>query len=358
MNDQKWSNPGRVGCHTTGRRCFQAIKGLKAKRYLAVLLAFVLAFSLAACGGGNDTPAPSGSDGNPNDGNNPTETGWWTKPYHLKLSKYYPADDATREIEVLFNGEEILIWLGNNGEYAYMQDGKLWSATMQKDDPGSYSAAENENHSTVLAYMEHSAYPGGLLNDYEKFTSTPDMWEKQGSETVEGFNCTAYSAEYNDGTVKIWIDESKGMVIKREAPNIYEDGKTALDYVVTSFVTENVPSVSSVYQLPDEGGNTSGGNSKPDNGDSKWPEGELPNLVPAPGFEYGIAGNYETLFTIYYSDVSLEDLRTYAEQVEEAGFNVDPKLTDDGTIFTFTASNSNGYAVTIGKQMMEISKPE
>ena len=97
---------------------------------------------------------------------------------------------------------------------------------------------------------------------------------------------------------------------------------------------------------------------KPDYGSGKWPEGELPDLVPAPGFEFGIAGNYETLFTIYYSDVSIEDLRTYAGQVEEGGFNVDPKLTDDGTIFTFNASNSDGYTVMIGKQMMEIAKPE
>lgn len=337
------------------------------KKYLAVFLALLMALSLAACGGGNDTPNPSGSENNtpntseqnndtPNNGEDePTETEWWTEPYHLKLDKYISSDSTTREIEVLFDGEEMLTWLGDNGEYAYMRDGKLWCATMQKDDPGSYSVAENENHGTVLAYMERSAYPGGMIGDYEKFQNTPDMWEKQGNEAVAGIDCTVYSAEYNDGSVNIWVDESRGMVLKREAPDIYQDGKTTLDYVVTSFVTENVPTVSSVYQPPESAGQ--GGESTTGNADSKWPDNDLTRQVPTPDFPVSTAMTMGTVFTAVLQDVTVDQLRAYAEQVKEAGFTIEPGGMDADGVFQYSAYNEAGYWVMVGTNQIEIQAP-
>lgn len=340
------------------------------KRRLALLLAVMMVLFLAACGGDKD-PSPSVNEDNTpsssgqqeqagNNGDNgedePTKTGWWTEPYHLKLDKYISTDSTTKEIEVLYDGEKMLIWLASgSGEYAYMQDGKLWSATMQKDDPGSYSVAENKNHGTVLAYMERSAYPGGMLGDYEKFKNTPDMWKKQGNEAVAGIDCTVYSAEYNDGTVNIWVDESRGMVLKREAPDIYQDGKTALDYVVASFVTENVPTVSSVYQPPENAGQ--GGESTTGNADSKWPDNEFTQQVPKPDFPVSSAMTMGTIFTAVLQDVTADQLRAYAEQVKGAGFTIEPGGMDADGVFQYSAYNEAGYWVMIGSYQIEIQAP-
>jgi len=93
----------------------------------------------------------------------------------------------------------------------------------------------------------------------------------------------------------------------------------------------------------------------PSGGD--WPTEGLAALVPAPGFDYMIVGNYDTVFSIVYEDAAEDDVNAYIEEVKAAGFNVDEKNIEFNGKYTFQAYNAEGYWVSIGAQVMEIQTP-
>ncbi|WP_148509898.1 hypothetical protein [Hungatella hathewayi] len=244
------------------------------KKILAMALSLMMVLSIAACGG-NGKSVPSDRDDNlissqqeqPDDGGgNPStssskdtskETDWWTKPYHIKASRYDSIEDKTVDMEFLYDGEEFLLWNGNMGSYYHMYDGALWSHTMQKDDPSYHLDMESEYHDTLMEYIcNGTTYPGSIILYYQSVTEEdPDLWTKAGRERVEGFDCTVYTAKNFFGEMKIWMDEHTGLVVKREAQEMnYETEKLEwkLDYVIHSYETGNIPAVADVYQLPND----------------------------------------------------------------------------------------------------------
>lgn len=63
--------------------------------------------------------------------------------------------------------------------------------------------------------------------------------------------------------------------------------------------------------------------------------------------------------TVHMTDWTLEDCKAYAEAMQAAGFTIPTTgfdsvvLTDDGSIYSFGASNENGVYVTLGTSVAD-----
>ncbi len=96
-----------------------------------------------------------------------------------------------------------------------------------------------------------------------------------------------------------------------------------------------------------------------------WPDNEFTKLLPKPEFELLGASTDENSFTVAFLNVSAEQVREYAQQVKEKGFDIDAATEDETvmgiTVFTYTAKNSEGYTVEISFAMstsgITVTKP-
>ncbi len=98
------------------------------------------------------------------------------------------------------------------------------------------------------------------------------------------------------------------------------------------------------WTIKDENGGTGqlGGN---------WPDNEFTRLLPRPDMEVGTASTTDTEFAVLFQNATLDQMKDYAEKVKAMGFTVNPELTDQEVsgmqIYTYTASNADGYTVTV-----------
>ena len=241
------------------------------KKLLALLLAGLMMLSFAACGNNEDNP--SGNEDNPgvsqtddqggeeNKGNNKVtfSTEWYTKPFHIK-GTVYDGNEPDGEMEIIYDGEALLIWNGEDGEYAYFEGDTLVSKVLYRED-GTISLRYNgeARSKTIVEFMENEAdFLGGIIFYIENLSD----YKKAGIETVEGFDCMKYESDEDmlGNTYEFWIDKATGVFVKEQTivtldvvmGTKLETPETELSYVVNYISVNNVPSVSSVYDLPTE----------------------------------------------------------------------------------------------------------
>ena len=95
-----------------------------------------------------------------------------------------------------------------------------------------------------------------------------------------------------------------------------------------------------------------------------WPDNEYTKLVPKPSFELYAAVIEDETFSVMFTNVTIEQIKAYAEQVKAAGFNLNEELTDENVmgmvIYSFAAENADGYSVEVfsasGTTGLRISK--
>ena len=95
-----------------------------------------------------------------------------------------------------------------------------------------------------------------------------------------------------------------------------------------------------------------------------WPDNEYTKLVPKPSFELYAAVIEGETFSVMFTNVTIEQIKAYAEQVKAAGFNINEEVEDQEAmgmvIYSFTAENADGYTVEItsanGTSSLSISK--
>ncbi|MBR5059199.1 MAG: hypothetical protein IKX06_00335 [Clostridia bacterium] len=87
-------------------------------------------------------------------------------------------------------------------------------------------------------------------------------------------------------------------------------------------------------------------------GKAEWPDNEFTRHVPKPPFSLLSAAEEEDSFTAAFRNVTPEQVKAYVEEVKAAGFTVDPEIRDETvmgmSIYSYTASNSEGLSVTVG----------
>ena len=251
------------------------------KKLFALLLAMMMVLSLAACGGGDDDKTPSNEDKTPSSSQqqeqntpdpDPVEdepdtstedvavsTDWSTKPFHIKGTAYN-SGEPDGEMEVLYDGEALLIWNGEDGEYVYLEGDTLMEKRLYRED-GTISLRYNGESvsSTIPEFMENEAdFISGMIF----YTSEIPSCTNAGSETIEGFDCVKYETEedFLGNTYVFWIDKATGIFVKEHTEmtldivtgKMLETPEIEILYVTNYISVDNVPSIASVYEIPSE----------------------------------------------------------------------------------------------------------
>ena len=250
------------------------------KKLLAILLAAMMVFALAACGENTDNPSgnentpgtsQNGGENNNSGENNNGETNgngsndvtvsteWYTKPFHIK-GTVYDDNEPDGEMEIIYDGEGLLIWNGEDGEYAYMDGDTLMEKRFEREEDVIDLTYEGTSRSTsILDFMENQAdFLGGIIFYIENLSD----YKQVGTETVEGFDCVKYQSDEDvlGNTYEFWIDKATGVFVKEQTimtldvvmGTKLETPETEINYVVNYISVNNVPSISSVYDLPTE----------------------------------------------------------------------------------------------------------
>lgn len=292
------------------------------KKILALLLALMLALSLAACGG-NDDPDPSGSGtgqqgseqtGQPsnsgeqsNDPNGEIDAEKWldylTDTYGLSFTQndreywgdYCPAsiteDDTDEAKTSVFKFEDMPMDMQN------VLVGQMFTA----------SAALSGNNNLDPASGEVIGSATDDLYFYGDSDPSP----------TKAWNYTYNNAQYN---ISIALSSSK-----------------KVEMTVTAYKGEPVES----GETPVAAGSFEGPF------DDKWPDCGATRLIPRPEFADKNTSTYEegvltgNNFVATYTDVTIEQMRDYAEAVKEAGFTEKVKEEGNEMIFNFRAYNAD-----------------
>ena len=249
------------------------------KKLFAFLLALMMVLSLAACDLGNnenpngDNPGTSqngGENNNSGENNNGETNGngsndvtvsteWYTKPFHIK-GTVYDDNEPDGEMEIIYDGEGLLIWNGEDGEYAYMDGDTLMEKRFEREEDVIDLTYEGTSRSTsILDFMENQAdFLGGIIFYIENLSD----YKQVGTETVEGFDCVKYQSDEDvlGNTYEFWIDKATGVFVKEQTimtldvvmGTKLETPETEINYVVNYISVNNVPSISSVYDVPTE----------------------------------------------------------------------------------------------------------
>ncbi len=96
-----------------------------------------------------------------------------------------------------------------------------------------------------------------------------------------------------------------------------------------------------------------------------WPDNEFTKIIPKPDFTVTVAAVENGEFVVAFVEVAVEKVKAYAEQLQAAGYTLDPNVIDtsaDGTTYyVYSASHENGYTVTVyysgGACGMSMTKP-
>ena len=300
------------------------------KKLSAFLLAFLMILSFAACGGGNGTPdtsggnttdpgtsqqqeQPGGTSGENNEQPNPPDgeidvTKWldyltatydlaFTDSDHEYWADYYPVSITENETDEakssIFKFEDMPMDMQN------VLVGNMFTA----------SAALSGNNNLDTASGEVIGNATDDLYFYGDSDPSP----------TKAWNYTYNHAQYN---ISIALSSSK-----------------YVEMTVTAYKGDAVI-----------GSETSAAQTGSFEGpfDDKWPDCGATRLIPRPEFADKNTSAYEegvltgTSFAATYTDVTIEQMRDYAEAVKEAGFTEKVKEEGNEMIFNFRAYNADG----------------
>ena len=80
---------------------------------------------------------------------------------------------------------------------------------------------------------------------------------------------------------------------------------------------------------------------------AEWPDNEFTKLIPEPDFELFSEGADANKFTAVFYNITVPMIKDYAEKVKTAGFTLDSSTSETDTTYTYTASNGQGYTVSL-----------
>ncbi len=82
-----------------------------------------------------------------------------------------------------------------------------------------------------------------------------------------------------------------------------------------------------------------------------WPDNDFTKLLPKPSFPLLAATTSDQEFSVAFTDVTIEQIRDYVEQIKARGFTLNAETTDQEAmgmvIYMYEAAHADGYTLTI-----------
>ena len=275
------------------------------KKLFALLLALMMVLSLAACGGGDDEKTPSSDD---------------KAPSSTQQQEQNTPDPGT----------------SGQAEKATIED---YAASVLDYVKGRHSAETFIYYSYTTSGLvevyacdqDTSSSDNCIVTEYWGYNGRQSAYERDKEADLIGNNVERTSVEVT------WNDEL--LCYSYESltnPNTWATVEShAADYTVAQERGESA--------AQSQGGEGQvGGN---------WPDNEFTKLVPKPDFELSATSGDDRMFTVAFSNATIEGIREYAEKLKDAGFTVDAEVTDSEamgmTIYTYIASNGKGVTAEL-----------
>jgi len=182
--------------------------------------------------------------------------------------------------------------------------------------------------------------PENGASDSNNSTTTPPSSTPNASvpDIDAAIGDTGKLSDYDAATRQAMIDEARkdggDLEFKADGSVVYtdSDGSIAIQH----------PDGTWTYEGEDGEQGQIGGN---------WPDNEFTKLIPKPDFAVSIAVSDEETFSITFNDATIEQIKTYAEKVKQAGFDKEQDLTDmeamGMVVYSYEAKNTDGYKVTV-----------
>lgn len=83
----------------------------------------------------------------------------------------------------------------------------------------------------------------------------------------------------------------------------------------------------------------------------KWTENEFTKQLPQPNMQIAMSVNDDTSFSVTFANPTLDEIKSYVEQLKADGFTNDQVLTDmqvkGVNVYAFQAVNENNYSVEV-----------
>ncbi len=265
---------------------------------------------------------------------------WWNEPFHMTAT-WDATEEKVTELEILYDGTDLLV--NKNGEpeyYITMKNGVARAYWITPKTKG--STVFDTKALSVLAYMENGmAYTPTIFSYTHSVHEYADMWKKVGSESVGGFDCDVYE-QVNYWMTKdtLWLDKNTEALVQRKTELIVENGEseTVFDshYIMHTLETSNVPKVTERFDLEEYGG------------DPDVAAELLAQRCPQPDngtIKEEIKSRYTYMAKMEWTK---EEALAYVEQAKKAGYTESPFEYDYGNYYSYTASDSEGYKISIG----------
>ena len=231
---------------------------------ITLFITIMMVFTLTGCSVNKDSKQSGNGDkqSQSNSGGDVSfSTDWYTKPFHIKGTAY----DGTKpdeEMEILYDGEALLVWDGEDGQYVYFEGDTLVEKRLYREEGEVYLRVSTEGRTkTIPEFMENHA---DFLSSIIYHLSEMENYKNVGGETVEGFDCVKYESKSQKEDVlgiiyTLWIDKATGIFVKEQSAMTFGfDGKKMetpdieISYVANYISVKDVPSIASVYEIPNE----------------------------------------------------------------------------------------------------------
>lgn len=160
---------------------------------------------------------------------------------------------------MLYDGTELIVWNGDNGDYGYFDGDTLMAMVLGREGDNISVIYNGEPVATTMQqYMENEVdFLGGIIWYLENMSD----YSNKGSEKIGNFDCIKYESEPDaiGLSYTFWVDKATGVFVKEQSTMTKDWGGSDLDeptidilYIVDSISVSEVPTVTSVYTIPTE----------------------------------------------------------------------------------------------------------
>lgn len=154
----------------------------------------------------------------------------------------------------------------------------------------------------------------------------------------------------NGGTDVLWGLQNES--IRNELVSAAQENGYDVTFGEDGSVTFIGESGAQIVQNPDGTWNIDNGSGTIPALNQNWPDNEFTKLIPKLPFDIITTSSDSDTFAAFFTADTLNKVKEYVEVIKNSGFEVDSDVQEQEimgiVMYSYTASNSSGYSITVG----------